>query len=73
MNGTFIFEALYSFMKIKCDQVLVYLKQLQEEHGGYYGTDIANLANDLGVTWRGIQKSYRFVKRMTPDLKVLCI
>ncbi|CEG12323.1 hypothetical protein MSIBF_A2140006 [groundwater metagenome] len=50
-------------MKIKRDQVLVYLKQLQEEKGGYYGTDIANLANDLGVTWHGIQKRLSFWKK----------
>ncbi len=30
----------YSFMKINSDQVVVYLKQLQEKHGGYYGNDI---------------------------------
>ena len=50
-------------MKIKRDRVLGYLKQLQEEHGGYYGTDIANLANDLGVTWHGLQKRLSFWKK----------
>jgi len=49
-------------MKIQKDYVLLYMKGIQEKEGGYYGTDIANLANELGVTWHGIQKRISFWK-----------
>jgi hypothetical protein len=29
---------------------------LEERNGGYYGTDLMNLAEKLGVTWRGLKK-----------------
>ena len=37
-------------MKIERDYVLAYLKKLEEQYDGYFGTDIFNLAEELGVT-----------------------
>jgi hypothetical protein len=31
-------------MKIDRDYVLAYLRKLKEQHGGYFGTDLSNLA-----------------------------
>ncbi len=50
-------------MKIQHNRVLEYLKRLQKEFGGYYGTDIANLADELGVSWYGVQKRISFWKK----------
>jgi hypothetical protein len=43
-------------MTIERDYVLAYLKKLEEQYGGYFGTDILNLAAELGVTWHGLRK-----------------
>lgn len=43
-------------MTIKRDYVLAYLKKLEEQCGGYFGTDILNLSTELGVTWHGLKK-----------------
>ncbi len=37
-------------MKIDRDYVLAYLRKLEEQHGGYFGTGLLNLANELNVT-----------------------
>jgi hypothetical protein len=34
-------------MKIDRDYVLAYLRKLKEQHGGYFGTDLSNLAHEL--------------------------
>jgi hypothetical protein len=36
--------------------VLACLRELEEKNGGYYGTDIINLAENLGVTWYSLKK-----------------
>ena len=43
-------------MKIQRDYVLAHLRKLEEQYGGYFGTDIFNLAEELGVTWHGLRK-----------------
>lgn len=43
-------------MKIDRDYVLVYLRKLKEQYGGYFGTDLSNLANELKVTLFGLKK-----------------
>jgi hypothetical protein len=35
--------------------VLACLRELEEKNGGYYGTDIINLAENLGVTWYSLE------------------
>ncbi len=37
-------------MKVNRDTVLAYLRELEERNSGYYGTDLMNLAEKLGVT-----------------------
>jgi hypothetical protein len=43
-------------MKIDRDYVLAYLRQLEEQYGGYFGTDLLNLAKELNVTLFGLKK-----------------
>jgi hypothetical protein len=43
-------------MQVNRDEVLSYLKKLEEKNGGFYGTDLMNFAEKLGVTWRGLRK-----------------
>lgn len=43
-------------MKIDRDYVLAYLRKLEEQYGGYFGTDLLNLANELNVTLFGLKK-----------------
>src|SRR3990170_6018417 len=43
-------------MKMDCDIVLIYLRELEEENGGYYGTDLSILAKGLGITQRGLKR-----------------
>ncbi len=43
-------------MKIDRDFVLVYLRKLKEQYGGYFGTDISYLARELKVTLFGLRK-----------------
>ena len=45
-------------MKIERDYVLAHLRKLEEQYGGYFGTDIFNLAEELGVTWQGLRKKF---------------
>ncbi len=52
-------------MKVDRDDVLTYLRELEERNGGYYGTDLMNLAEKLGVTWRGLKK--RLMKWLKED------
>ena len=56
-------------MKIQKDSVFSYLKNIQEKDGGYYGTDIANLAGELDVTWHGLQKRISYWKKNDPAFK----
>lgn len=43
-------------MKIDRDLVLARLRKLKEQYGGYFGTDLSNLANELKVTLVGLRK-----------------
>jgi hypothetical protein len=43
-------------MKINRDYVLEYLRKLKEQYGGYFGTDLSNLANELKITLVGLRK-----------------
>ncbi len=43
-------------MKIDRDYVLAYLRKLEEQNGGYFGTDLLNLAGELSVTLFGLKK-----------------
>jgi hypothetical protein len=43
-------------MKIDRDYVLEYLRKLKEQYGGYFGTDLSNLANELKVTLFSLRK-----------------
>ncbi len=43
-------------MKINRDIVLHYLKEKQEKYGGYFGTDISDLAENIGVSSRGLRR-----------------
>jgi len=52
-------------MKVNRDTVLAYLREFEERNGGYYGTDLMNLAEKLGVTWRGLKK--RLAKWLKED------
>ncbi|CEG13435.1 conserved hypothetical protein [groundwater metagenome] len=60
-------------MRINRDFVLSKLEKLQNEFEGYYGTDLTDIANELGVTWHGLQKRYPRGKVTIPHLKVLGI
>ncbi len=42
-------------MKINRGQVLTRLRKLKEQYGGYFGTDLSNLANELKVTLVGLR------------------
>ncbi len=52
-------------MKIDRDYVLSYLRKLKEQHGGYFGTDLSTLAQELRVTLIGLKK--RLSKWLTED------
>jgi hypothetical protein len=43
-------------MKINRDYVLAHLRKLKEQYGGYFGTDLLNLAYELKVTLFGLKK-----------------
>ncbi len=43
-------------MKINRDYVLSRLRKLKEQYGGYFGTDLLNLARELKVTLYGLKK-----------------
>ncbi len=43
-------------MKINRDIVLHYLKEKQEKYGGYFGTDLSDLAEKIGVSSRGLRR-----------------
>jgi hypothetical protein len=43
-------------MKISRDQVLIRLRILKEQYGGYFVTDLLNLARELKVTLYGLKK-----------------
>ncbi len=43
-------------MKIDRDYVLEHLRKLKEQYGGYFGTDLSNLADELKVTLFGLRK-----------------
>ncbi len=43
-------------MKIDRDFVLTHLRKLKEQYGGYFGTDISNLAHELKITLFGLRK-----------------
>jgi len=58
-------------MKIKRDFILLKLKELQDDFGGYYGTDLTNIANDIGVTWHGLQKRISLWKKNDPAFEGL--
>lgn len=46
-------------MGIQKEYVLLCLQELEEASGGYFGTDINNLAKELEVTYRALQKRLR--------------
>ena len=54
-------------MKIQRDYVLAHLRKLEEQYGGYFGTDIFNLAEELGVTWHGLRKKLNEWFKIDPD------
>jgi hypothetical protein len=54
-------------MTIERDYVLAYLRKLEEQYGGYFGTDILNLAEELGVTWHGLRKKLNEWFKIDPD------
>jgi hypothetical protein len=43
-------------MELQKDYILLYLQELEKANGGYFGTDINNLAKELGITYRDLQK-----------------
>ncbi len=43
-------------MKINRNYVLAHLRELKEQYGGYFGTDLLNLARELRVTLFGLKK-----------------
>ncbi len=43
-------------MKVNRDVILACLREFEEKNGGYYGTDVKNLAEKLGVTWYSLKK-----------------
>lgn len=44
-------------MKVNRIVVLACLRELEDNNGGYYGTDVINLAKELGVTWCSLKKT----------------
>ncbi len=44
-------------MRVKRVVVLACLRELEDKNGGYYGTDVINLAKELGVTWYSLKKT----------------
>lgn len=43
-------------MRIRRDYVLLYLTEKQDEKGGYFGTDISDLAKEMGVSGHGLRR-----------------
>jgi hypothetical protein len=43
-------------MTIQKERILLRLQELEEANGGYFGTDINNLAKELEVTYRALKK-----------------
>ena len=58
-------------MRINRDFVLSKLEKLQNEFEGYYGTDLTDIANELGVTWHGLQKRISSWESNDPAFKGL--
>jgi hypothetical protein len=54
-------------MTIERDYVLAYLRKLEKQYGRYFGTDILNLATELGVTWHGLRKKLHEWFKEDPD------
>ncbi len=54
-------------MTIERDYVLAYFRKLEKQYGGYFGTDILNLAKELGVTWHGLRKKLQEWFKEDPD------
>ena len=52
-------------MRIRRDYVLFYLAEKQDENGGYFGTDISELAKKMGVSGHGLRR--RLSKWMKED------
>ncbi len=42
-------------MKLNRDYVLTYLDRMQNEQGGYYGSDLSDLAKVMKVTYRAVR------------------
>jgi hypothetical protein len=57
-------------MTIERDYVLAYLRKLEKQYGGYFGTDILNLAMELGVTWHGLRKKLHEWLKGDPDFSI---
>jgi len=57
-------------MTIERDYVLAYLRKLEKQYGGYFGTDILNLATELGVTWHGLRKKLHEWLKEDPDFSI---
>ena len=57
-------------MKIERDYGLAYLRKLEEQYGGYFGTDIFNLAEELGVTWHGLRKKLNEWFNIDADIRL---
>jgi hypothetical protein len=58
-------------MKVNRIIVLAYLRELEDKNGGYYGTDVINLAKELGVTWYSLKKMLTKWLREDDAFKVL--
>jgi hypothetical protein len=58
-------------MTIDINHVLVQLSTRQIESGGYYGTDIAKLSKELGVTPQGLRKQISVWKRSIKEFRDL--
>ncbi len=43
-------------MRIRRDEVLLYLTEKQDKKGGYFGTDISDLAKEIGVSGHGLRR-----------------
>lgn len=43
-------------MRIRRDYVLLYLTEKQDKKGGYFGTDISDLAKEIGVSGQGLRR-----------------
>lgn len=52
-------------MRIDRDYVLSYLRKMKEQHGGYFGTDLSSIAQELKITLIGLKK--RLGKWLTED------